>query len=91
MILGVSFDTPEENKAFKEAQGFPYPLLSDVDHSVGEAYGTYRGDEDPAKDYAKRITYLIAPGGIVRRVYDVQDVSSHPEVVLADILSGAGH
>jgi peroxiredoxin len=37
------------------------------------------------------VTYLIDPAGVVRRVYNVEDVSTHSEVVLADILSGAAH
>jgi thioredoxin-dependent peroxiredoxin len=91
VILGISFDTPEENKAFKEAQGFPYPLLSDVDKSVGETYGAKRGPDEQWGDFAKRLTFLIGPDGVVRRVYDVHDVGTHPETVLADILSGAAH
>ncbi len=29
-ILGASFDTPEENKAFAEKFDFPFPLLCDT-------------------------------------------------------------
>lgn len=91
MILGISFDTPEENKAFKEAQGFPYQLLSDQDFAVGEAYGARKGPDEQWRDFAKRVTFLIDPAGVVRRVYEVQDVATHPETVLADIVSGAAH
>ena len=38
-----------------------------------------------------RKTYLIDPAGVVRRVYDVQDVATHSDEVLADILSGTAH
>jgi peroxiredoxin Q/BCP len=91
VILGISFDTPEENKAFKEAQGFPYQLLSDTDFATGEAYGARKGPEEQWRDFAMRKTYLIDPAGVVRRVYEVQDVSTHPDQVLADILSGTAH
>jgi thioredoxin-dependent peroxiredoxin len=93
VILGASFDTPEENKAFKEAQGFPYPLLADTDKSVGAAYGAKKGDDEQWADFAKRVTHLIDPDGVVRRAYTVTDVATHPETVLNDILSlsGAAH
>jgi peroxiredoxin len=38
------------------------------------------------------VTILIDPEGVVRRLYTVQDVNSHPDEVLHDIvtLSGGG-
>jgi peroxiredoxin len=35
--------------------------------------------------YPERRTFLIDPKGIIRKIYDVSDVSSHPGQVLADI------
>lgn len=87
----MSFDRPDENKAFKDAQAFPYPLLSDEDRSVGEAYGAKKGPDEQWADFPKRLTFLIDPAGVVRRVYTVSDVATHPEAVLNDILSGAAH
>ena len=34
---------------------------------------------------ARRLTFLIDPEGIVRRVYDVKDFSGHPSEVFEDI------
>lgn len=85
MILGISFDTPEENLAFAEAQGFPYRLLSDPDRSVGNSYGAARGPDEQYPDFAKRLTFLIDPEGIVRKVYVVTDVAAHPDEVLSDL------
>ena len=84
-IVGISFDPPDKNKAFAEAQGFPYRLLSDVDHAVGEAYGTARPPDHDWAAVARRRTYLIDPDGVVRKVYDVKDFGGHPEEVLADL------
>ena len=39
MILGASFDTPEENRAFRDKFNFPYDLLCDTGKSMGIAYG----------------------------------------------------
>ena len=92
MILGASFDTPEENLAFAEAQQFPFRLLSDVDRTVGKQYEVARPADDSYADYPMRVAYLIDPSGVIKRVYDVKDVSAHASEVLADLqleISGA--
>ena len=38
-VLGISPDQPTALAKWKEKQNFPYPLLSDPDHQVAEAYG----------------------------------------------------
>ena len=85
MVLGASFDTVEENRAFAEAQGFGYRLLADTSRAVGEAYGVKKPADEQWADFPRRVTYLIDPDGIVRRIYQVTDVAANPEDVLADI------
>jgi thioredoxin-dependent peroxiredoxin len=84
-VLGASFDTPEENRAFADAQRFPFALLSDVDRSVGRQYGVARPDGDRFAEYPMRHSFLIDPAGVVRRAYDVTDVAGHAAAVLADV------
>ena len=82
-ILGISFDRPEDNRAFAEKNGFPFRLLSDVDRKVGELYETKReGDNHP--EYARRLTYLIDPEGRIAKAYKVTDIAAHPGQVLED-------
>ena len=40
-VIGISPDQPEALTAWKEKEGFPFPLLSDPDHSVAEAYDVW--------------------------------------------------
>jgi len=83
-ILGISFDAPEANKAFREKYDFPFRLLSDYDEQVGVKYET----RDPGTDkvsFAKRLSYLIDPDGIIRKSYEVADIPAHPAEVLADL------
>lgn len=84
-ILGVSFDTAEENAAFAEKFDFPFPLLSDTDRSVSREYGAARPDDHRAAAFAKRVSYLIDPDGIVRKAYVVEDIPSHPQELLDDL------
>ena len=84
-MLGASFDTPEENRAFAEAEGFGYRLLSDEDHSVGREYEVARPDDDPLASLPRRDSYLIDPEGVIRRAYAVKDTAGHAAEVLADL------
>ncbi|MBW3658112.1 MAG: redoxin domain-containing protein [Actinobacteria bacterium] len=85
VLLGVSFDSPEDNAAFAEAFGFPFDLLSDADHDVSERFGARRPPDHQYADWPKRISYLIDPSGTVRRAYEVADVATHPQELLDDL------
>jgi thioredoxin-dependent peroxiredoxin len=85
VILGASFDTVEDNRAFAQAQGFGYRLLADTSREVGEAYGVKKPDDEQWADFPRRVTFLIDPQGIVQRIYQVTDVAANPEDVLGDI------
>jgi peroxiredoxin Q/BCP len=84
-ILGASFDTPADNRAFAEAQSFGFRLLCDTDRSVGELYGVVRDPTEQSPDYPRRMTFLIDPSGRVANIYEVRDTEAHPGEVLADV------
>lgn len=84
-MLGASFDTVAENRAFAEAQEFPFRLLSDVDRAVGRAYEVVRSPGHQYADYPERISYLIDPAGVIRRGYAVHDVAGHADAVIAHL------
>ena len=81
MILGASFDTPAENRAFQEKFNFPFDLLSDPDQVAGAAYGVIQAD----KPYPARFSFLIDPDGKIAKVYDKVVPAEHPDEVLADL------
>ncbi len=81
-MLGASYDTIAANRAFAEKFQWPFKLLCDVDHAVGEAYGV----DDPADPgYPRRASYLIGPDQRIVNVYDVTDAATHATDVLADL------
>jgi thioredoxin-dependent peroxiredoxin len=84
-VLGASFDTPEENRVFAEAESFDFRLLSDGDRSVGRAYDAVRPDDDPLASLPLRVSYLIDPEGVIRRAYAVTDTAGHAAEVLGDL------
>ena len=69
-MLGISFDSVEDNRAFAQAQGFPYRLLSDPERSVGLAYGAARTANDR---FAARYTYVIGPDRRIVEALDTRD------------------
>jgi peroxiredoxin Q/BCP len=81
----MSFDTPQDNRAFADMYGYAGPLLSDADGVVGAAYETKRAPEEPYPQYAKRRTYLVDPDGVIRKAYRVTDIPAHPGQVLDDL------
>lgn len=89
MIVGASFDSVADQKAFADAEGFPYALISDADHTIGRAYDAEReeGEDYYEMGLPRRISYLIAPDGTIAQAYDLagKDLSEHAAEVLADI------
>ena len=80
VIVGVSCDSPAENRAFRDKFDFPFDLLCDEDRSVSMRYGAA---ESADQDYPKRISYLIDPEGRIVRVYGNVVPAEHPAEVLA--------
>ncbi|MBA8816611.1 peroxiredoxin Q/BCP [Microbacterium halimionae] len=66
-VLGVSRDSTEKLRAFRERDGITFDLLSDPDHAVHEAYGAW-GEK---KNYGKtvvgvvRSTFVIDENGLI--------------------------
>lgn len=81
-MLGISFDSVSENRAFAEKLDFPFPLLCDTDRSVGLAYGAC---DSPESGHPARISYLIGGDGRIASAYPDVDPGRHPEQVLGDL------
>lgn len=84
MIVGASFDTPRENRAFRDKFDFPFDLLSDESRRVGIAYGAAQSED---ATYPARISYMIDTRGHIEHAFSDVDPSTHPEQVLA-VLDG---
>lgn len=80
-ILGVSFDPPEKNKQFVEAESFPFRLLSDREKTLALAVGAAESSD---QGYARRISYLVGPDGKVLAAYDSVNPVEHAAEVLED-------
>ncbi len=78
VILGVSLDDVDILKRFKAEYQLPFELISDKDKSISRAYGVlgFGGK------YAKRITFLINPEGVVAHVFKKVNAAEHDREVL---------
>jgi thioredoxin-dependent peroxiredoxin len=85
VVLGASFDSPEDNQTFAEAEQFGFRLLSDGDKRIGALYEVTRPSGDERAGFAMRIAYLIDPRGIIRKAYEVTDTGGFAEQVLDDV------
>jgi peroxiredoxin Q/BCP len=70
-VLGISPDEPAKLAKFRDRDHLNFPLLSDPDHKVHDAYGAY-GEK---KLYGKtvvgviRSTFAVGPDGKIARAY----------------------
>ena len=81
-VLGVSFDSQQENKRFAEKNRFPFPLLCDTDHKIGLAYGAGDSEKD---EYARRIAYVIDENGKIAEAHPKVDPASYPQQQLQSL------
>ena len=60
----ASTDTPETNKKFAESLSCDYPILSDPEKSVAQAYGVVH----EGRPVPERWTFYIDKAGIIRAI-----------------------
>ncbi|WP_434993909.1 thioredoxin-dependent thiol peroxidase [Arthrobacter sp. Ld5] len=66
-VLGISPDPVRKLAAFTEKESLTFPLLSDEDHAVAEAYGAWGEKKNYGKTYEGliRSTIVVDPDGKV--------------------------
>src|SRR2546428_6184177 len=67
-VLGVSVDSTESHRRFSSEFKLPFPLLSDGNNRVREAYGVSK----TFGLFPGRVTYIIDRLGIIRRMFSSQ-------------------
>ncbi|WP_159618412.1 thioredoxin-dependent thiol peroxidase [Arthrobacter zhaoguopingii] len=62
-VLGVSPDAPDKLRAFSEDEHLTFPLLSDEDHTVAEAWGAWGEKKNYGKTYEGLIRSTVVLDG----------------------------
>ncbi|MDQ3602501.1 MAG: peroxiredoxin [Actinomycetota bacterium] len=81
-VYGVSLDSPESHREFREKYGLNFPLLSDEGGRVSDILGVL-GD----RGTARRVTFLLDPEARISKVYPEVTPDTHAEEILEDAAS----
>ena len=87
VVLGVSKDSVASHKRFEEKYGLPFPLLSDPELKVIQAYDVWK----EKMNYGKltmgvvHTTYLIDENGIIVKAFDKVKAADNPAQMLAEL------
>ena len=77
-VFGISVDTFFALKAFADAQGLTFPLLSDFNKQTISDYGVFNEDMIGLKGIAKRAVFVIDKDGVVRHKEVLDDARNEP-------------
>ena len=79
-VLGVSSQSTESHREFKQKEKLPFPLISDPKNEVRKLYGATGFLVPP------RITFVIDKGGVICSVFNSQlNITKHIENVLQQL------
>lgn len=84
----VSTDPIERNKAFAEQEQANFPMLSDADTKVAQAYGVLGGPNPRQPDAprrARRWTFYIGPDGVIKKIDKAVAPATAGEVLAATL------
>ncbi|WP_462151211.1 thioredoxin-dependent thiol peroxidase [Pseudoalteromonas xiamenensis] len=88
IAVGISPDAVKKLKNFEDKKELNFPLLSDEDHAIADAFGVWGPKKFMGKEYdgIHRISFLIGQDGLVKHVFDKFKTKDHHQVVI-DFLS----
>ena len=89
-VLGISPDKPEKLAKFRDKEGLTFPLLSDPDHTVQQAYGAYGEKMMYGKKSVGviRSTFVIDADGKVAQAYYGVKATGHVDRLLKELIPG---
>lgn len=79
-VVGISVDSPFTLAKFKEEQAYQFPLLSDFNKEVSQAYGSFYEDfVFNLKGVSKRAAFVIDEEGKVIHSEVLEDAGNMPD------------
>lgn len=78
-VVGVSIDSNASHKKFKAKFNLQFPLLSDPEHKIAEAFGVWVEKSMYGKQYmgVARTTFIIDEKGIITDIIEKVDTKNH--------------
>lgn len=86
-VFGVSVDSIAKHRKFIDKYELPFPLLSDPDHKLAEAFGVWVEKKLYGKTYmgTERTTFVIGPDGMIKAVLPKVKPDEHFPQLLAEL------
>ena len=86
-VLGISPDSPAKLARFREKEGLNFPLLSDPEHKVLEAYGAYGEKMLYGKKSVGviRSTFVVGPDGRLEKAQYAVKATGHVARLRAEL------
>ena len=86
-ILGVSADDVDSHKKFREKYSLPFPLLSDPDRELIDAFGFWKEKSYMGKTYMgiERSTVIVDADGNVKKVFRNVKPAEHVDLLLENL------
>ncbi|MBR1465594.1 MAG: thioredoxin-dependent thiol peroxidase [Bacteroidaceae bacterium] len=77
-VVGVSIDSAASHQRFAEKNALPFPLISDSDKQLVEAFGVWGEKKMAGRTYmgTYRTTFIIDENGIVERVIGPKEIKT---------------
>jgi peroxiredoxin Q/BCP len=86
-VFGISPDRVEDLARFRSEHQLPFPLLSDPDHAVAEAFGAWGTKKQYGREYEGMIrsTFVIDADGIIAKAWRNVRAKGHVDRVLGGV------
>ncbi|HVZ39112.1 MAG TPA: thioredoxin-dependent thiol peroxidase [Candidatus Kapabacteria bacterium] len=83
-VLGISPDSVARHRKFITKESLNFPLLSDPDHAIAEAYGVWAEKSMYGRTYmgVERTTFIIDEKGRIATIFRKVKVKGHVDEVL---------
>ena len=84
VVLGVSADSTESHKKFKDKFDLNFPLLADTDRKIIEDYGVWKEKSMYGRKYmgTARVTFVINEKGVIEELIEKVDTKDHAAQIL---------
>lgn len=87
-VVGINKGSVESHKHFSDKNHLNFPILSDPEHKITEAYGAWRSKPVKWHDRpwaTRRNTYLVNPSGKIVKEYLGITPNGHVETIIQDL------
>ena len=84
VVLGVSVDDQKSHQKFIKKYDLPFPLVSDTDKQIVEAYDVWKEKSMYGRNFmgTVRTTFLIDENGLITEIISKIDTKNHAEQIL---------